>query len=152
MQAADFPSADVDGAAPGLDAAQRADPAWCHARRGEAAALALNAEAWRLDGHEIAALCLRDPGAKLDRPAQGPPRLLPLVRLAGPPAASPPPASPRRNPAPAAAPAAAPATTFAPALDAAAMAAVLVQAARDGVPFCEECTRAAPKGGQAATA
>lgn len=79
MQPADFPSANVDGAAPGLDAAQRADPAWWHVRRGEAAALALNAEAWRLDGHEIAALRLRDPGAELDRPAQGPPRLLPLV-------------------------------------------------------------------------
>lgn len=134
----------------GLDAGQWADPAWCHARRAEVTALALNVEALRLDSYEIAALRLRDPGVELDSSVQRPPRLLRLVRLAGPAAAPPPPASPRREAAPAAA--AAPATTFTPTLDAAAMAAVLVQAARDGVPFCEECARAAPQNGQAAAA
>lgn len=133
----------------GLDAGQWADPAWCHARRAEVTALALNVETLRLDSYEIAALRLRDPGVELDSWVQRPPRLLRLVRLAGPTAAPPPPpASPRRE----AAPAAAPATTFIPTLDAAAMAAVLVQAARDGVPFCEECARAAPQNGQAAAA
>jgi hypothetical protein len=34
-------------------------------------------------------------------------------------------------------------TTFGSDLDVAAMVAVLVQAAQDGVPFCEECARAA---------
>jgi hypothetical protein len=132
----------------GLDAGQWADPAWCHARRAEVTALALNVEALRLDSYEIAALGLRDPGVELDSSGQRPPRLLRLVRLAGPAAAPPPPASPRRE----AAPAAALATTSTPTLDAAAMAAVLVQAARDGVPFCEECARAAPQNGQAAAA
>lgn len=136
----------------GLDAGQWADPACCHARRAEVKALALNVEALRLDSYEIAALGLRDPGVELDSSVQRPPRLLRLVRLAGPAAAPPPPASPRREAVPAAAPAAAPATTFTPTLDAAAMAAVLVQAAREGVPFCEECARAAPQNGQAAAA
>jgi len=48
--------------------------------------------------------------------------------------------SPRAAPAPA--PAAPVETTFAPNLDVAAQVAVLLQAARDGVPFCEECERA----------
>ncbi len=36
-------------------------------------------------------------------------------------------------------------TTFGPDLDVATMVAVLVQAAQDGVPFCEECAKAAAK-------
>jgi hypothetical protein len=64
-----------------------------------------------------------------------------------PPAPAPAPTSPAPSPATAArraAPAAAPAPgTFETDLDVAAMVAVLQQAARDGVPFCEECARAA---------
>lgn len=37
-------------------------------------------------------------------------------------------------------------STFPPELDAAAMASVLMQAAADGVPFCEECQKAAQQG------
>jgi len=70
----------------------------------------------------------------------------PLLALAPPPgapaAAPPPPASASRS-APAAAPPPAPDSTFDDELDAAAMAAVLQQAAQDGVPFCEECAKAA---------
>jgi hypothetical protein len=58
------------------------------------------------------------------------------------PATRPPPAAPVRREA-AAAPPAAVETTFGSELDVAAMVAVLVQAAQDGVPFCEECARAA---------
>jgi pyruvate/2-oxoglutarate dehydrogenase complex dihydrolipoamide acyltransferase (E2) component len=64
-----------------------------------------------------------------------------------PPAPAPAAAAPAPSPASAAgraAPAAAPAAgTFGADLDVAAMVAVLQQAARDGVPFCEECARAA---------
>lgn len=63
------------------------------------------------------------------------------------PAPAPAAAAPAPGPAAAArraAPAAAPAPgTFEAELDVAAMVAVLQQAARDGVPFCEECARAA---------
>lgn len=55
-------------------------------------------------------------------------------------APAPSPAAAARRAAPAAAPAAG---TFEVDLDVAAMVAVLQQAARDGVPFCEECARAA---------
>ena len=58
------------------------------------------------------------------------------VPLPAPPA---PASSPRAAPAPA--PAAPIETTFTPNLDIAAQVAVLVQAAQDGVPFCEECER-----------
>ena len=44
-----------------------------------------------------------------------------------------------------AAPAPAAETTFGPGLDVAAQVAALVQAAQDGVPFCEECAKAAAK-------
>lgn len=63
---------------------------------------------------------------------------------AEPPAPAPPPPPPAS--APRSAPAAAPPpaeTTFGSELDVQAMVAVLVQAAQDGVPFCEECARAA---------
>ncbi len=60
-----------------------------------------------------------------------------------------PPAPPPRAPAPASSPRPAPVappppveTTFALDVDVAAQVAVLVQAAQDGVPFCEECERA----------
>jgi pyruvate/2-oxoglutarate dehydrogenase complex dihydrolipoamide acyltransferase (E2) component len=70
-------------------------------------------------------------------------RLLKLVQKVT--SASPPPPPPPAS-APRAAPAAPPPvveTTFGSELDVAAMVAVLVQAAQDGVPFCEECARAA---------
>ena len=75
----------------------------------------------------------------------GPAKALALYGLAAarPPAAASP--APSRA-APRAAPVAAPPpveTTFGSDLDVAAMAAVLVQAAQDGVPFCEECAKAA---------
>ncbi len=80
-------------------------------------------------------------------PAQGSATPVALMRLVAPPAPAPAPAPPAPSPAPrAAAPAPAPAAaegTFGTALDVAAMVAVLQQAARDGVPFCEECARAA---------
>lgn len=60
------------------------------------------------------------------------------------PVAAPPPPAPA--PSPRAAPAAAPSpaeTTFGADLDVAAQVAALVQAAQDGVPFCEECAKAA---------
>lgn len=75
----------------------------------------------------------------------GPAPTLRRLVLAPAPAAppSPPPAaSPRAAPA---APPPAVATTFEANLDVAAMVAVLVQAAQDGVPFCEECAKAAAK-------
>ncbi len=62
------------------------------------------------------------------------------------PVAAPPPPAPA--PSPRAAPVAAPSpaeTTFGPDLDVAAQVAVLVQAAQDGVPFCEECAKATAK-------
>jgi len=74
---------------------------------------------------------------------------LQLRRLvsAEPPVPPPPPPPPAAASAPRSAPAAAPPpaveTTFGSELDVQAMVAVLVQAAQDGVPFCEECARAA---------
>lgn len=72
--------------------------------------------------------------------------LRPLTQTAWPAAAAPPPparagSSPRATSAPG--PAAE--TTFGPDMDVAAQVAVLVQAAKDGMPFCEECAKAAAK-------
>lgn len=110
--------------------------------RLRAAALGDGADLSRVDDHAVATAIAQ----ALDRGrltlAGAPPRLLPLAPAAAP--APPPPApapSPRR--AAPAAPAAAPATTFGAELDVAAMVRVLVQAAQDGVPFCEECAKAA---------
>jgi len=69
-------------------------------------------------------------------------RLVPTVAPAPAPAPPPPAASSPRPSAPVAAPPPAE-TTFGSELDVAAMVAVLQQAAQDGVPFCEECARAA---------
>jgi hypothetical protein len=80
-------------------------------------------------------------------PSQAPAAPVAMMRLVAPPAPAPAPAPPAPSPAPRAAAPAAPAPaaegTFGAALDVAAMVAVLQQAARDGVPFCEECARAA---------
>jgi hypothetical protein len=60
------------------------------------------------------------------------------------PAAAPAPVAPRRTPAPVAPSQPTPQySTFPPEADAAAIAGVLQDAARDGVPFCEECMKAA---------
>ena len=80
----------------------------------------------------------------------GPAKVLTLYGLTSLPAASaaPAPPAPSLSPQPRAAPVAAPPpveTTFGSDLDVAAMVAVLVQAAQDGVPFCEECAKAAAK-------
>ena len=65
--------------------------------------------------------------------------------VATPARASAPAAPPAAPPRAASAMAAAAETTFGPDLDVAAMVAVLVQAAQQGVPFCEECAKAAAK-------
>ena len=82
-------------------------------------------------------------------PGLGPTRTAAMYKLvlARPPAPPPPPPVPSSRPA-AASPAAAPAeaeTTFGSELDVAAMVAVLVQAAQDGMPFCAECAKAAAR-------
>lgn len=107
----------------------------------------------RLDDHAVAVFAAQALERGRLTLAGAPPRLLPLAQASAPPAPSPAPApapSPRR--AAPAAPAAARATTFGAELDVAAMVMVLVQAAQDGVPFCEECARAAAQRGAAATA
>jgi hypothetical protein len=105
--------------------------------------LADGTELSRLDEHQlvdhlaaaVAAGRLRTTGAR--------PELRRLVIAAAPaPAPAPPPAAPARRAAPVAPPAPVE-TTFGSELDVAAMVAVLVQAAQDGVPFCEECAQAA---------
>lgn len=94
----------------------------------------------RLDEHQVAALVT--PALVSDRLRLGGPAQAPTLLAQGtkPQAAAPAPA-PAAARAPAAAPAPAPAA--APELDVAAMVQVLLDAARDGVPFCEECARAA---------
>ena len=89
-------------------------------------------------------------------PGSGQPTSAPMLRLvasAAAPAASPPPPAPSpaaAAPGPGSVPAPMVETTFAFDLDVAAMVAVLTQAAQDGVPFCEECARAAAAQRQAA--
>ena len=76
----------------------------------------------------------------------GPAQALRLYGLATVRALAPAPAASAAAAAPRAAPVAAPppaATTFGPDLDVGSMVAALVQASQDGVPFCEECARAA---------
>ena len=73
-----------------------------------------------------------------------PPRLRRMVTAAAPaPAPPPPPASSARAAASESAPPPVVETTFGSDVDVAAMVAVLQQAAQDGVPFCEECAKAA---------
>ncbi len=131
MLPADFTSAIVDGAA----SAQL---------RMAALGLGDGGDLSRCDDHQLVELL----GAAVaqGRLATGPVAAPQLLRLptASPPVAAPPPPPPAAAPrAAAAAPASAAETTFGAELDVAAMVAVLVQAAQDGVPFCEECARAA---------
>lgn len=111
--------------------------------RGQFAALSGGMELSRVADHDLVAMVRRARAEGRLLRTEAPPRLLPLAAVLAPaaPPPTPPAAGPRR--APPSAPAAAPATTFSPALDVAAMVAVLRQAARDGVPFCEECAKAA---------
>lgn len=111
--------------------------------RGQAAALSPGVELSRLADHELVAIVRRARADGRSGRTDAPPRLLRLAAAPAPPAPPPPAPAPAPRRAAPAAPAAAPAATFAPALDVAAMVAVLRQAARDGVPFCEECARAA---------
>jgi hypothetical protein len=72
-------------------------------------------------------------------------QLTPTAKLAATVIAAPAVAASSPRAAPEAAPAPAAETTFGPDLDVAAQVAALVQAAQDGVPFCEECAKAAAK-------
>ncbi len=111
-----------------------------------ALSLADGADLSRLDDHHVAAgLAAARASGRLRLVAQAPPT---LMRLAFSPAGGEVPgaasaAGPRREAAVEAA--TPPENTFAADLDAEAMAAALVQAAQDGVPFCEECARAAAR-------
>ena len=115
--------------------------------RAYALGLADGTELSRLDDaqlkdHLAAALMAGGWGAGLGTPVV----LRPLAQTARPAAtAQPAPAASSPRAAPAAAPAPDAETTFGPDLDVAAQVAVLVQAAQDGVPFCEECAKAAAK-------
>jgi hypothetical protein len=104
------------------------------------AGLGLDDAVSRLDEHQVAALvasALMSDRLRLGGPAQSPTL---LAQGTKPQSAAPAPA-PAAARAPAAAPAPAPAAG--PELDVAAMVQVLLDAARDGVPFCEECAKAA---------
>jgi hypothetical protein len=111
--------------------------------RRVALALADGTELSRCDDHQVADM-LGSAGRSL-HPQGG---ALELYRLApaaaaAPAAPAPPAAPPRSSSAAAAAPPTAPSTSaLSPDLDVAAMVRVLTEAARDGVPFCEECERA----------
>lgn len=100
----------------------------------------------RLDNAQVkrqVAIALEN--GRLRTGAGAPVLLRPLGRVSVPAAAV---AAPAPAPSPRAAPVAPPPpveTTFGSDLDVAAQVAVLVQAARDGVPFCEECAKAAAK-------
>lgn len=112
-------------------------------------ALAAGAEAspQMCDDHALADRIAAGIAAGLMRVC-GPAKALTLYGLAVlAPAAAPAPPAPSPPP-PRVAPVAAPPpveTTFGPDLDVAAMVTVLVQAAQDGVPFCEQCAKAAAK-------
>jgi hypothetical protein len=97
-----------------------------------------------LDEHAVLSLVRAARAAHRLRPSgDDRPPLLPLVAA---PVAAPAPApsaAPPARRAAVAAPPPAPDATFGSDLDVAAMVAVLTQAARDGVPFCEECAKAA---------
>ncbi|MBX3635768.1 MAG: hypothetical protein KF683_10340 [Rubrivivax sp.] len=114
-------------------------------------ALGDGADLSRLDDHAVAAVLAQALERGRLTLAGAPPRLLPLAQASAPP---PPPPAPAAGPRRAAPPAPAAATdlTFTPSLDVAAMVAVLRQAARDGVPFCEECARAAAQRANAGAA
>ena len=121
------------------------DDAAMSALRTKAHALADGTDLSRLDEHQLVEH-LAAPLADGRLRAAGAARAVMLYRLVAAPApvsaTSAPPASSPRASAAASAPAAVE-TTFGADVDVAAMVAVLRQAAQSGVPFCEECERAA---------
>ncbi len=139
----------VDEMARDLGAAQQwlarclGDDAAMARLRGTAQALADGVDLSRADEHAVTeqlAHALAD--GRLRAGFGATPTLRRLVLAPAAPAPPPASASPRAAPV---APPPAVETTFNPNLDVASMVAVLVQAAQDGVPFCEECARAAAK-------
>jgi len=129
------------GLSPSLD-----DDASTSLLRAAALALTDGSDLSRVDSHTLVdqlAAALADGRLRDNRGADS----LKLLRLIPAAAPAPPPPPPAAAPSPrpqAAPPAPAPVeSTFDAGLDVAAMVAVLVQAAQDGVPFCEECARAA---------
>ena len=121
------------------------DAAAVAALRRTALALADGTDLSRIDDHQLLDQLAAAAAAGRLRSTGAPPELLRLVTapaLVAAPAPSPRPSASRAAPA---APPSAVETTFDSDLDAAAMAAVLVQASQDGVPFCEECAKAAAK-------
>jgi len=110
--------------------------------RGTARSLADGVDLSRVDEHAVTeqlAHALAEGRLRAGSGATPKLRRLVLAPALVAPAPPPPAASPRAAPA---APPPAIETTFDAGLDVAAMVAVLVQAAREGVPFCEECERA----------
>ena len=123
--------------------------------RGYALGLSDGTELSRLDGAQLKDhLAAAMMAGRLDAALGTPVVLRVLTQTARPAAAASPSAPAASSPraASAAAPAPAAETTFGPDLDVVAQVAVLVQAARDGVPFCEECAKAAAKRGLEAAA
>lgn len=133
---------------------QLVDDADAASARGCALGLADGTELSRLDDAQLKDLL--SPALMSGRLTSvlGTPVVLRGLTQSAAPAAAPPPAaaasSPRAAPAPAPAPAAD--TTFEPGLDVVAQVAALKQAAQDGVPFCEECAKAAAKRAQESVA
>jgi hypothetical protein len=120
--------------------------------RGIAAELAEGIELSRCDEHQLAdLLCAALIGDRLRLGWQALPVLRPLIPVRRPSSGAPtPPATNRtREAAPAAAAATAESTLGAD-VDVAAMVDSLQRAARDGVPFCEECTRTAQRAAETA--
>ena len=110
-----------------------------------ARALADGTELLRIDDHQLVDHVAAAVAAGRLRTSGAAPRLQRLVPAEAP-APTPSPSPAPRATAPRATPVAAPAaveTTFGSDLEVAAMVAVLVQAAQDGTPFCEECAKAA---------
>jgi hypothetical protein len=113
--------------------------------RQRALALADGTELSRIDDHQLVDHVAAAVAAGRLRTSGAAPRLQRLVPAEAP-APTPSPSPAPRPSTPRAAPVAAPAaveTTFGSDLEVAAMVAVLVQAAQDGTPFCEECAKAA---------
>lgn len=136
----------------GLESAAGDDTAMS-ALRLSAVALADGTDWSRLDDHAVIAQCLAAQAqgrlAPQAHPAPQLYRLAPASVSAAAAAPSPPAPAPSPRAAPAA-PALEAETTFSLNIDVASMVGALQQAAQDGVPFCEECARAAAARQQAA--
>jgi|WetSurMetagenome_2_1015567.scaffolds.fasta_scaffold00932_6 hypothetical protein len=141
---------DLGGARQWLEPSLGNDAAMARLRL-TALALADGTDLSRIDDHRLVDHLAATAAAGRLRIAGAAPRLLRLVPAPAPAAApaAPPAGAPRA--APVAAPPAAE-TTFGSDLDVAAQVAVLQQASRDGVPFCEECAKAAARAAAEAAA